>query len=199
MGEAARVFPARLVAELMLAGITTVAYDGQYFFDTDHPGWNSSGGEVSNVSNYTSGSDPGWFLLDNSRVLKPFIVQTRVPFGLTTRFNLDDPNVFDRDEFLWGTRGRMNVGFGLWQLCYYSKAAFTQANLEAARTAMAGIRRKDGSPMGIMADTVVVPTTLYTKAKSFFENGQVMNAGGTALEENRIRAMFRPIEFPWLN
>lgn len=199
MGEAARIFPARLVAELMLSGTTAVGYDGQYFFDTDHPGWNSSGAAVTNVSNYTSGSDPGWYLIDNSRVLKPFILQTREDFSLTARFNPEDPSVFDKDEFLWGTRGRMAAGFGIWQLAYYSKAAFTQANIIAARTAMAGIRRPDGTPMGIMPDTLVVPTTLAIKAKSFFENSQVANDAGSALVENTIRGLFRPIEFPWLN
>lgn len=199
MGEAARVFPATLVAALIKSGKTTVGYDGQNFFDTDHAGWDAAGAVINTVSNYQSGASPGWLLIDNTRVLKPFIVQTRVPFSLTTRFNPDDPNVFDRDEFLWGTRGRMNVGFGLWQLAFYSEAAFTKANLIAARTAMGSIYRPDGSPMGIMPNMVVVPSTLYPKAMSFYRNNQVMNAGGTALEDNDIVNMFEPVEFPWLN
>lgn len=199
MGEAAGVFPATLVAALMKSGKTTVAYDGQYFFDTDHPGWDATGAAIATVSNYQSGASPGWYLIDNSKVLKPFIIQTRVPFSLTTRFDPNDPNVFDRDEFVWGTRARMAAGFGLWQLAFYSEAAFTKANLIAARTAMASIYRPDGSPMGIMPNTVVVPSTLYPKAMSFYRNNQVMNAGGTALEDNDIVNMFEPIEFPWLN
>ncbi len=200
MGNAANVFPARLVADLMKSGINTVGVDGQYFFDIDHPGWDSAGAATT-VSNYTSGADPGFYLIDNSRYLKPFIFQTRVPFQLTTRFNLDDPNVFDRDEFVWGTRGRMNAGFGVWQLVYFSKATFNQANIIAARNAMAALYRPDGSPFGINPDTIVVPSANYIQAKSYFENAQVADnpTAPTTLVENKIRGMFKPIEFPWLN
>lgn len=200
MGLSANQFPDKLVADLIKAGTTTVGYDGQNFFDTAHPNWDSTGAAIT-LPNYTSGSNTGWYLLDNSRALKPFIMQTRVPFELVTRFSMTDPSVFDNDEFLWGTRGRMNAGFGLWQLAYYSKAAFTVANLEAARAAMALIRRPDGTPMGITPDTVVVPSSLFTQANSYFNNQLIANdpASPTVLVENRIKGMFKPIEFKFLN
>lgn len=200
IGLSAAQFPELLVAALMKAGNTTAGYDGQNFFDTAHPNYDSAGAAIT-LGNYTSGSSPGWFLIDNSRALKPFILQTRVPFNLVTRFNLNDPNVFDNDEFLWGTRGRMNAGFGLWQLAYYSKAALNITNLIAARTSMAAIRRPDGTPMGITPDTIVVPTTLFPLAKSYFENALVANdpTSPTTLYDNQVRGMFRPIEFKWLN
>lgn len=200
MGRNGQEFPDKLIADLMKAGNTTAGYDGQNFFDTAHPNFDSAGAAL-NLPNYVSGSSPGWFLVDNTRVLKPFVMQTRVPFNLVQRFNLEDPNVFDNDEFLWGTRGRMNAGYGLWQLAYYSKAAFTVANLEAGYAAMAAIRRPNGDPMGIKPTTVIVPTVLLTQAKSYFENGLIANdpTTPTVLIENRIRGMFEPIEFPWLN
>ena len=199
MGNSAAQFPDKLVADLIKLGTTTATYDGQNFFDLAHPNWDAGGAAIT-LPNYTSGANPGWYLIDNSRFLKPFILQTRVPFNLVTRFNPDDPSVFDNDEFLWGTRGRMNAGFGMWQLCYYSKAAMTQANLIAARTAMAAIRRPDGTPMGITPDTLVVPSALYSKANSFWRNQNVVNdTDGLTLVENQINGWFKPIEFKWLN
>jgi phage major head subunit gpT-like protein len=37
MGRAAAVFPDELIAEVIAAGHETLCFDGQYFFDTDHP------------------------------------------------------------------------------------------------------------------------------------------------------------------
>jgi phage major head subunit gpT-like protein len=200
LGLSAAHFPEILVANLMKSGNATAGYDGQNFFDVAHPNWDATGAAIT-LGNYTAGSNPGWFLVDNSRALKPFVFQTRIPFNLIARFNEADPSVFDNDEFLWGTRGRMNAGFGLWQLAYYSKAAFTQANLLAARTAMAAIRRPDGTPMGISADTVIVPTTLLAQANSYFSNGLVANdpSTPTVLVESMVRGLFKPVEFKWLN
>lgn len=200
IGRSAAEFPDLLVAALMKSGITTAGYDNQNFYDVAHPNYDSSG-NPSTLANYTSGSSPGWYLVDNSRMLKPFIHQTRIPFGLTTRFNPDDPSVFDNDKFLWGTRGRMNAGFGLWQLTYFSQAPMTQANLLAARTAMAQIRRPDGTPMGICPTLLVVPTTLWAQANSYYVNGLVANdpTTPTVLVENQIKGFFEPLENPWLN
>ena len=134
-------------------------------------------------------------------MLRPFIFQDRIPFDLTARFNLDDPSVFDSDEFLWGTRGRCAAGFGLWQLAYYSTQAFTPAALIAARTAMAQLRRPDGTPMGITPDMLIVPSTLYPLANSYFEDGLIGSdpANPTTLVQNQIRKMFTPVEYKWLN
>lgn len=74
------------------------------------------------VSPYLTGTyDDYWFLLDTSRAVKGVILQTRsdVPIEFAA---LDDPNsseaAFHRDEFVYGVRGRYNVGFGLWQTVF---------------------------------------------------------------------------------
>jgi phage major head subunit gpT-like protein len=200
MGRTARHLPDLLMAQLITTGTTTICSDGQYFFSTGHPNYTSTGAATT-VSNYASGSSPGWYLIDSSRSLKPFIFQQRIPFDLVTRFNPDDPSVFDNDEFLWGTRGRMNVGFGLWQLAYYSQQPFNITNLVAARTAMALIRRPDGTPMGITPDMVVVPSTLFPLANAYYTDGLVGSdpSTPTTLIQNSVRNMFKPIEYKWLN
>lgn len=200
LGKNARHYPDLLMAQLILSGTTTLGSDGQYFFSTSHPGYTSTGVSTT-VSNYTSGSNPGWYLIDTSHVLKPFIFQQREAFELVTRFNAQDPSVFDNDAFLWGTRGRCNVGFGLWQLVYFSQAAFNLTNLIAARTAMAQIKRPDGTPMGITPDMVVVPSTLFPDANVFYEATLVANdpTTPTTLVANKVKGLFKPLEYKWLN
>ena len=201
MGQTAARFPDTLLAQLFKLAPTTKIYDGQNFFDLAHPNFDANGNPITlpNISNL--GQGPGWYLVDNSRVLKPFIFQTRVPFSLVNRFNPDDPSVFDNDEFLWGTRGRCNAGFGLWHLAYYSTATLNPTNLVAARTAMSLIRRPDGTPMGITPDTLVVPSALYPRANAYYKNTLVANDPNapTTLTENDVIGMFEPVEYKWLN
>jgi phage major head subunit gpT-like protein len=200
IGQSSGEFPELLIAQLLQAGTTTQAYDGQNFFDPAHPTFTAAGAPPT-AANYFAGSSPGWYLMDNSRSLKPLIFQTRSPFNLTTRFNPDDPSVFDNDEFLWGTRGRMNAGFGLWQLAAFSTLPLTVANITTVRVAMASLRRPDGTPMGIRPNVIVVPTVLHEQANSYFQNGLIANnpASPTTLVENTIKGMYEPVEFPWLN
>jgi phage major head subunit gpT-like protein len=82
MGRAARSHADELVFALLKAGASTLCYDGQNFFDTDHPVYaNVDGtGDVETVSNMdVPGTDPGapWYLLDTGRALKPLIFQER--------------------------------------------------------------------------------------------------------------------------
>jgi phage major head subunit gpT-like protein len=203
MGQTAKRFPDLLVSQLITstAATTALGIDGVPFFSTAHPNYTKTG-LLTTTSNYNStGTSPYWYLVDNSRVLKPFIYQRRTAFELVARFNPDDPNVFDNDEYLWGTRGRGNAGFGLWQLVYASNLPLNATNLIAARTAMALIRRPDGTPMGITPNLLVVPSTLFPIAKSYYEDGLVANdpAAPTTLYPNTVRNMFKPLEFKWLN
>lgn len=82
LGRAAAEKPDELVFGALKAGFTTVCYDGQYFFDTDHPvGANVDGTSPVSVSNITDDdtsvtADKAWYLLDCSRSLKPIIFKS---------------------------------------------------------------------------------------------------------------------------
>ncbi|QRF51647.1 hypothetical protein D4A92_09470 [Rhizobium rosettiformans] len=164
MGQDAAQFPDQLIWPLFKTGETVKCYDGQYFFDTDHPGYNEAGGAIS-VSNFTDGAGPAWYLVDDTQVMKPLVYQTRRPFVLTPLQSPDDPNVFYQNKFVWGVDGRCNAGFGLWQLAHKSKATLNEANYEAARTALSTIRRRDGSPLNIRGAKLIVPPALEGVAR----------------------------------
>ena len=155
MGQDAKLHPDELLFGLIALGISTTCYDGQYFFDTDHP-VGAQGSEVS-VSNYTSaGGNNAWYLLDTSKILKPFIVQKRRDYAFIAKTNLADENVFQKNEFVFGADGRLNVGFGLWQQAYCSKASLDEAGYGAARVAMMNFKSDAGKPLGIMPDLLLV-------------------------------------------
>lgn len=56
MGRLAKTHPDELITALLAAGFDTECFDGQYFFETDHPSKNKAGEEIT-VSNMQSGGD----------------------------------------------------------------------------------------------------------------------------------------------
>jgi len=159
-----------LFAELVADGFASACYDGQNFFDTDHPVSEAPGGPVNSVSNVTNGAGPAWYLLDLSRGVRPFVYQDRIPFTLQRSDQDNDGNVFLQDTYLYGVRGRCNVGYGLWQLAYASKAELTPDNYEAARTAMAKMRGDNGHLLGVKATHLLVPVELEGDGRRLLKN-----------------------------
>lgn len=169
MGKRTSEFPDELFAELLAAGFTTNCYDGQNFFDTDHPVRAEPDAPATSVSNYQEGAGPAWYLLDLSRPVRPFVYQERMPFVMQRRDQEGDGNVFDRDQYMYGVRGRCNVGFGLWQLAYASKAPLTGENYGIARAAMAKLRGDNGRKLGIQGTHLLVPADLEEAARGLLK------------------------------
>lgn len=168
MGRASTSHPDELVFGLLKAGLTTLCYDEQFFFDTDHPVYPSTDGtgQAVSVSNYQEGVGPAWYLLDVSRAIKPIIFQNRRPYALKAMTSMDDENVFMRDEYRYGVDARVNVGFGFWQFAYCSKAPLNAENYGLARAAMKNFKADGGRPLGINPGLLVVPSQLEGAART---------------------------------
>src|SRR5205809_2883079 len=67
LGMEAKTHPDELVFAAMLAGFNTTCFDGQYFFDVDHPVLNADGVTYTTASNFGGGTGTPWFLLDTRR------------------------------------------------------------------------------------------------------------------------------------
>lgn len=198
LGTDAGNFPDKLTVALLKAGHTTLTYDGQNFFDTSHPNPNAGGAGVGTIANYYPGAASTWFLMDTTKVLMPVIWQTRRPFVVKPLFAADGELVNTLNEFQWGTDGRCNAGFGLWQLACMNTVPLTPANLIAAYTGMASIRRPDGTPMGIRPNVIVVPTSLAPTAINLRDNEFDVTAG--SLTPNLAKGLIpEVVENPWLN
>lgn len=160
MGRVAKQHPDGLIFDLLKNGFSTVCYDGQNFFDTDHPVGNAPA--ASSVSNMQAGNEAPWFLIDASRAIKPIVWQERDQYEFQTMEDAKSERVFMRDEYLYGIRSRANCGFGLWQLAFGSKAVLNTMNLEAAYTAMRQFKDDSGQPLGVR------PTHIIVGASNFF-------------------------------
>lgn len=163
LGFDAKTHPDELVFALLKAAFTGKCYDGQYFFDTDHPVLGEDGAPVS-VSNFQTGSGTPWFLLDVTRPVKPFIFQKRRDYQFVAMDKPDDEAVFNRKEYRYGVDARVNVGYGLWQMAFASKAELNKANLNAAIAAMQSMKGDKGKILGIRPSLLVVPPTLRAAA-----------------------------------
>ena len=193
MGHAAATHPDELVFQLLAAGFGTLCYDGQNFFDVDHP-VGKTGEEVS-VSNFQDGAGQPWFLLDTSRPLKPLIFQRRRDYRLQAKTDAgNSDHVFMTDEYLYGVDARVNVGFGFWQQAFASKAALTDTNLDAAIQAMMSFKSDQGRPLGIMPTMLVVGPSNRAAAKKVVE--AEYKAQG---ESNTNYQAVEVVVVPWLS
>lgn len=174
LGRTTAAFPDELVFPLLANGHQATCYDGQNFFDTDHPV--TVNGEDTSVSNTIAGAATPWFLLDTSRGLKPLIYQNRRAFDLVALDKPTDPNVFMRAEYIYGVDGRAAAGYGFWQMAVRSQAALDAAGYKAARAKLASFRDDEGKPLGTKGTLLVVPSSLEGDGREVLFNER--NAAG---------------------
>jgi phage major head subunit gpT-like protein len=190
LGQSASTHPDEVLFELINAAFSTECYDGQNFFDVDHP-VGQKGAEVS-VSNMQTGTGETWILADMSRPLKPFIFQKRRDYSFVAKEDgKTSDHVFMRDEYLYGTDARVSAGFGFWQMAYGSKAELNAANLRAAFTAMKEFTDDEGRKLNIR------PTHLITGNGNFFKARDILLSekidGSTNTDRNLVQIMEAPL------
>lgn len=177
---------------LLKAGFTTNCYDGQFYFDTDHPVLDVDGSTLT-VANTDGGNGTPWFLIDASRALKPIILQKRRDFRFVSKDKETDDNVFEKNEYLYGADARANVGFGFWQFAWGSRQPLTAATYELARTSLMNMKGDYGKPLGIVPNLLVVPPTLEKAGKNILKS--VLVNGG---ESNPWADSAELLVSPWL-
>lgn len=196
MGYAEKTQVDEMVFGLLKNGDANLCYDGQNFFDTDHPVYpeHDGTGVASTVSNYVAGAGAPWYLLCTKRALKPLIYQNRKPADFVTKFDpRSSDHVFMSKEFLWGVDCRRAVGYGFWQFAYRSEAALNSDNLQAAYEAMMGFKGDGGKPLGIIPDLLVVPPSLDGAATVAVKN--MFDAAGAS---NKTYQKVETLTSPWL-
>jgi phage major head subunit gpT-like protein len=63
-----------------------------------------------------AGAPTTWYLMDVSRAIKPLISQVREAPDFVSMTAPDSDNVFNRDEYVFGSKARGAAGYGLWFL-----------------------------------------------------------------------------------
>ncbi len=173
LGQEAAHHPNQLIADLVTNGGSAECYDGQYFFDTDHPVGTGT------ASNYDAGASTAWYLIDTSRPVKPFIFQLRKPVVLTSLNRDTDNNVFMRNSYMFGVDARYAAAYGMWQLAYKSTQALSSTYYQNARAAMMTLENADGRKLGVKPNLLVVPPSLEGTARELL-NAQYVIGDDTA-------------------
>ena len=181
-----------LIWPLLKAGFSTNCFDGQYFFDTDHPVLDENG-SVQSVANTDGGAGTPWFLLDMNQVVKPVMLQVRRKWEFVNLDRITDDTVFRNKEFLYGVDGRCNAGYGLWQLAWGSKQTLDGAHYATARAAVSSMKGDYGRPLGLTPNLLVVPPSLESAGRKILNSENA--AGG---ETNEWKGTAELLVVPWL-
>ncbi|HFK2674625.1 TPA: Mu-like prophage major head subunit gpT family protein [Escherichia coli] len=158
MSESAAIHPDELLFELIKKGFVQKCYDGVPFFSENHPV--TVGTETKTVSNILlpkgKEESPLWLLIDNSRAVNPFIWQERIPYSIDIIDDGNNRDVFMRDEYFYGICGRGNMGYGLWQLAFASKAPLTHDNFKTLYDNMSLQKNDAGRPLRVTPKLLIV-------------------------------------------
>lgn len=185
LGQSAAEFPDELVFALASMAFTTPCWDGQNFFDPEHPVGDHT------VSNMQPGALAPWILMDTTRPLKPFIYQERKKPEFVAMTAPTDEAVFSRAEYRYGVDLRANAGFGFWQMAFGSKAALNQANYEAAYQALTSQRNDEGRPINFRPNMILVGPSNRAAAKHLFES-MLINGGETNVYFKDVEVVVSP-------
>lgn len=190
LGYDSAMHPDDLVFQLIKDGFSKLCYDGQNFFDTDHPVLDANG-VAQSVSNSGGGASAAWFLLDTSKPVRPFIFQKRRGYEFIAKDDPKDDNVFSRREYVYGIDARVNAGYGLWQLAYGSKQTLDETNYGGARAAMQGFKGDNGRPLNVTPNLLVVGPSNETAARKLLTAESGAN-GATNIYRNTAELLVVP-------
>lgn len=170
------------------AAAASLCYDGKPFFATDHPVG------AGTAANKIAGAGAKWYLIDDTRPLKPIIFQSRKEGQLVSKNTYTDDNVFFEKKAIWGVDHRYAAGYGFWQLAVQSAATLDEAGLAAARKLMRRFTDDKGRPLNIRPTLLVVPPELELEAMKLINLQTVANGG-----ENVMRGAFKLHVTPFLS
>ena len=174
MADEVERFFNRHIALLLKEGFIRTCYDGQNFFDNEHPVYaNTDGtGDVTPFSNIVGSVEENnspWFLLSLSGSLKPLILQQRTTPEFEEITDTKNDKVFMQDKYLYGIRYRGSFGYGLWQQAVGSKMALTEDTYKNARGKIQSLKRDGDDPLGIVPTHLVVSPSNEAAARKIVE------------------------------
>ncbi|WP_254072332.1 Mu-like prophage major head subunit gpT family protein [Ralstonia pseudosolanacearum] len=192
-GQSATDLKNDLVFQALAAGFSSPCYDGQYFFDLDHPVYaNEDGtGAVTNVSNMQDGTGAPWALLCTKRAASPIYLQQRIAAEFDSITSTTNQTVFDLDVYSFGGRWRGEGVYGFWQCAFGSKAPITADNFNAAYAAMMNFKGDGQRKLGIVPDMLVCGPDNMADAEKLLKAMQNAN-GSSNTNYNKVELIVTP-------
>jgi phage major head subunit gpT-like protein len=183
----------KLVYGALAAGSSTTCVDGQFFFDTDHLGFTSTGSETTYSNKFVVDAlKPGWVLLDNSNPFTKAVawINRTPPMMKMPAGRFDDRGNFMADTMVYGSYLRGVARAVLPQLASVTFGDLTSENFESAKVAMQSIRSPDGKFANINPSIIIVPPSLEAEAKVLF--GQTLANGASNPWFNAVKVIVSP-------
>ncbi len=186
-GREGKIWPDRLRWKALAEGHIRPCYDGQNFFDTDHPSYMDDGSTWSNSNE--AGQVQPWYLVDCSQPLKPLIFQERKkPFFWWINSLMDSIVASTGIATAYG-EARGAVGYTMPFLAYRSTATPNVANFVAARDAMAAFADDNGEPRGIAGTHLIHGVSTRAAWEAVIKKANL--AGGESNEHyNEVQLVF---------
>lgn len=182
-----------LVFSTLKAGFASNCYDGQYFFDTDHPIKDANGNDTT-FANTDGGAGAAWFVAATGAPLLPIVFQNRQGWNFVSQDSPNSEGVFWQKKFYYGADARYAVGYGLPQLCWGSKQNLDAAHYNTARQAMFAMPRDFGGKMAPRALTVFVGPSNISAVEQVLKAQKLANGADNT---NYGTADYRIV--PWLD
>ena len=197
LARKAQLFPGRKVLQTLAAGTSTLCFDGQYFFDTDHAigtgpatypaEWSAytPGGSQNDLTFTGSGAAQNQVLclLVHSGPLKPLVWQTRKPPQFQT--DAGTPAAIKAKKSAYWIDMEGAGGYGFWWDAIYVSITNTPT-LTEVQALLGGLRtqfRKFSLPKAISSDTAERP-----HEQTEFSAATCTVVGSTGLE-NLVRVV----------
>lgn len=192
-GQAVKDLQNDLIFQALKVGFASPCYDGQFFFDTDHPVYpNEDGtGVAATVSNMQAGVDEPWVLMCTERAASPLYLQERIKPQFDAVTSAQNTGVFDLDVYSFGGRWRGAAAYGFWQCAFGSKAGLTVANFDAAYKGMMKMKGDGNRLLGITPDLLVVGPDNQSAAEALLKAQQSAN-GASNINYNKVKLVVTP-------
>lgn len=180
-------------------GFTGLCYDGQFFFDANHPIHPNEDGTgiavmASNVQlpavAPATPNEP-WVLLCTERAAAPLYLQERIKPQFDALTSANNTNVFEQDVYSFGGRWRGAAAYGFWQCAFGSKDVLSAVNFEAAYKAMMKTKGDGNRLLGITPDLLVVGPDNQAAAETLLKAQQNAN-GASNINYNKVKLVVTP-------
>lgn len=188
-GEIANQGKDEIFFDVVNNATTLVGYDGVPLFHAAHP-IKTDGGAAETQSNYLTGANPAWYLLDGrSAVSRAFNFIMRKEVTTVRRDKEDDDPAFLRGNYQYGLDGRFGASVGVYQRAVCSKEPLTSDNLGKAIKLMKSLRRRNGLKAKIIPTAIAVPVELEEKARAAIKSQFAFTNGMISSENMWLNAV----------
>lgn len=196
-GRSAKTFRAERVIEALKKGHQLPCYDGQNFFDPNHPyEYKDDAGTHTGVyANMAGdGSANAMYFVDLSQPLKPILFQNREEPSFWMQTNAQSEYIQMNKKVPLHADARCAAGYTLWQLAYRLTSPLTATTYKAACDFAASLKDEFGNPLGIRYTHIVYGNSNKVAVKTLFLKEKV--DGG---DDNIYYKDIETLESKWLD